>query len=432
MSVRKILHAADVHLDSPMRNLEAYPDAPVDAFQGATRRALGNLVNLAIDQQVDLVVIAGDLYDGDWDDAHTGLHFVGQATRLRNAEIPLVVIRGNHDAALRMTRSIGLPANPDGSAIMLSHDRVDMRVFDSVGIAVHGRSFANKAETSDLSIDYPSPIVGMFNLGLLHTCLTGSEGHENYAPTQPDRLAAKGYDYWALGHIHDRRECHAPGQAPIVFSGNVQGRHIREVGAKGCLILEIDAHNQIRSQFHALDVARWAAFRHDATQDSSTDDLLDAFRDWLTDELAAAEQRPLAVRVRVQGRTPLHATLHRQSIGLENELRSLALQIGSGQVWIESLRLRTTGPAQSQPASAADMAATGVDDSLRQVFAECRGEEWRERIETWLKPLWDRLPPALVGDAIEPFSPREPELVRRWIDQVEPELLGRLQDGEET
>jgi len=91
MSIRKILHAADIHLDSPMQNLEAYPDAPVEEFRGATRVALTNMVDLAISQNVDLVVIAGDLYDGDWDDAHTGLFFVGQASRLRSAGIPIVV-----------------------------------------------------------------------------------------------------------------------------------------------------------------------------------------------------------------------------------------------------------------------------------------------------------------------------------------------------
>src|SRR5690606_6510632 len=125
MSVRKILHAADVHLDSPLQNLEAYPDAPVDSFRGATRQALANLVDLAIAQRVDLVVIAGDLYDGDWDDAHTGLFFVSQARRLRDAAIPLVVIRGNHDAALLMTQKLRLPDNPDGSALMLDHLAVD-------------------------------------------------------------------------------------------------------------------------------------------------------------------------------------------------------------------------------------------------------------------------------------------------------------------
>lgn len=423
MSVRKILHAADVHLDSPMRNLESYPDSPSAEFAGATRRALANLVDLAIGQRVDLVVIAGDLYDGDWDDAHTGLYFVGQATRLRDAGIPLLVIRGNHDAALRMTQSIRLPTNPDGSSILLSHQQVESRVFPSLGIAVHGQSFANQAETADLSAQYPNATSGMFNLGLLHTCLTGSDGHANYAPTSPAKLTAKGYDYWALGHVHDRRECHGPGQPPIVFSGNTQGRHIGEVGAKGCLILEVDAHQRVVSRFHPLDVARWALLAHDATRDASTDDLLSDFQTWIGQELSAAEFRPLAVRVRVAGSTALHDQYHQHAARLENDLRSLALQAGSGQVWIEQLRIRTTQPL----APGAD--TTPGLESLHHVIEQLRQDSLKgERVATWLKPLWDKLPSGLVGDALEPLSASNPEALERWVEQVEPELRGRLRD----
>jgi DNA repair exonuclease SbcCD nuclease subunit len=462
-SVRKILHAADVHLDSPMRNLEAYPDAPIDAFVGATRRALSNLVDVAIRQRVDLVVIAGDLYDGDWDDAHTGLYFVGQAARLREAGIPLVMIRGNHDAALRMTQSIELPRNPDGSEILMAHDRVDRRVFESLGIVVHGRSFATQAETADLASQYPDAIRGMFNLGLLHTCLTGSEGHQDYAPTSPERLRVKGYDYWALGHIHDRRECQGAGDPPIVFSGNTQGRHIREVGPKGCLILNVDPDNRVESRFVPLDVARWGVMHHDATEDADTDGLLAAFRVWLSREIAASEGRPLAVRVRVSGRTAMHDRYRQASARLENDLRSVALQSGIGQVWLESLRLRTSPPRTRREGE--------LESAIRQVFGEIRGKalssadhdrpevadgsgsdgkplskpesqaidpesqaidpERIAKVASWVKPLWDKLPTALIGDPIEPFAASDPGLVARWLEDAEPGLLGRFGDLED-
>ena len=225
MSVRKILHAADIHLDSPLQKLDVYENAPVEQIRGASRRALENLVQLAIDQTVDLVVIAGDLYDGDWPDQNTGLFFVSQAARLVNAGIPLVVIRGNHDAANVMTATLPLPTNPDGSEIMLSSEQVDSRLFESIGIAVHGRSFRSRAETENMALAYPQPRSGLFNLGLLHTSLTGVEGHEPYAPCTPAQLADKNYDYWALGHVHTRAMCGLKDAAPVVFSGNVQGRH---------------------------------------------------------------------------------------------------------------------------------------------------------------------------------------------------------------
>lgn len=431
MTVRKILHAADVHLDSPLQNLEAYPDAPVEAFRGATRLALRNLVDLAIDQRVDLVVIAGDLYDGDWDDAHTGLFFVGQAARLREAAIPLVVIRGNHDAALQMTQTLRLPDNPDGSALMLDHLQVDRRVFPDIDIAVHGRSFATRAVTEDLSRDYPQALPGMFNLGLLHTCLSGSEGHENYAPTSPEQLLRKGYDYWALGHIHARREYQADGQVPIVFSGNIQGRHVRETGAKGCLILNIDPANRVTSEFHPLDVVRWCVFEHDISQDQQTDDALDAFGPWLESQLQEAEQRPLAVRVRLIGASPLHDAYHQAAHALEGDLRSIALQFGRGRVWFEQLRMRTHRRGTAAPSSgfAFGPDADGPYASLHHVMEQMRTDPQIGReLAALLKPLWDKLPSELLGDRLEPLRADCPEALGRWIDDAEPELVQRLQN----
>ncbi len=431
MTVRKILHAADVHLDSPLQNLEAYPDAPVEAFRGATRLALRNLVDLAIDQRVDLVVIAGDLYDGDWDDAHTGLFFVGQAARLREAAIPLVVIRGNHDAALQMTQTLRLPDNPDGSALMLDHLQVDRRVFPDIDIAVHGRSFATRAVTEDLSRDYPQALPGMFNLGLLHTCLSGSEGHDNYAPTSPEQLLRKGYDYWALGHIHARREYQADGQVPIVFSGNIQGRHVRETGAKGCLILNIDPANRVTSEFHPLDVVRWCVFEHDISQDQQTDDALDAFGPWLESQLQEAEQRPLAVRVRLIGASPLHDAYHQAARTLEGDLRSIALQYGRGRVWFEQLRMRTHRRGTAAPSSgfAFGPDADGPYASLHHVMEQMRTDPQIGReLAALLKPLWDKLPSELLGDRLEPLRADCPESLGRWIDDAEPELVQRLQN----
>lgn len=429
MSHRKILHAADVHLDSPMRNLEAYPDAPVDAFRGATRRALAKLVDLAISERVDLVVIAGDLYDGDWDDAHTGVFFAGQAARLRDAGIPIVVLRGNHDAAVLMSKTIRLPDNPDGSAIMLDWKSVERREFPSLGVVVHGRSFETRAVTEDLSLAYPDAIRGMFNLGVLHTSLTGSEGHETYAPTSPEKLRRKGYDYWALGHVHQRRECQAAGEPPIVFPGNIQGRHVRETGPKGCVILEIDSQNRVTTVFHPLDVVRWEVFHHDASQDRRSDDLLDAFSHWLDESLIAAESRPLAVRVRVGGMTPLHESYHREAAALENELHAIAVQRGSDRVWIERLRIRTSLPKSAGTKSS--RGDEGAYASLSAVLDQMRSGEAAESVPPLLKPLWDKLPRTLVGDPLDPLAP-SPERIEGWLDRAAPDLLHRLQDEEQS
>src|SRR5271166_6576780 len=93
------IHAADIHLDSPLKGLERYENAPVERIRWATRRALTRLIDLAIDKCVDFVLIAGDLYDGDWRDYSTLQHLKRELGRLRDQRIPVILIAGNHDAA---------------------------------------------------------------------------------------------------------------------------------------------------------------------------------------------------------------------------------------------------------------------------------------------------------------------------------------------
>ena len=227
----KFLHAADIHLDSPLRGLQRYEGAPVDEIRQASRRALENLVQLAIDQSVAFVLIAGDLYDGDWKDHRTGLYFVSQMVRLREAGIPVIAIAGNHDAANKMTRTLPLPENVH----MLDHKRPETFCLDQWGVAIHGQSFATGAVLEDLSAAYPPAVGGMLNIGLLHTCATGREGHQPYAPCTIPGLISKHYDYWALGHAHGHEVLNR--EPDIIFSGNVQGRHIHEHGPKGCMLV---------------------------------------------------------------------------------------------------------------------------------------------------------------------------------------------------
>jgi len=345
---RRVLHAADIHLDSPLQKLNAYEQAPVDRIRGASRRALENLVALAIQQEVDLVVIAGDLYDGDWPDQNTGLFFVEQARRLIHAGIPLAIIRGNHDAANVMTSTLPLPKNPDGSEIMMRSEKVDSRDFEDIGITVHGQSFQKRAETANLAARYPAPHSGMFNLGLLHTSLTGAEGHEPYAPTTPAELIDKGYDYWALGHVHTRASHGTEDSAPIHFSGNLQGRHIRECGPKGCLIVDIDSNNRCTTEFHPLDVVRWYRHPIDVSDIQHTDEVADSFQQWLGDSLGGNGDQLAVVRVELTGDCPIHDALHQKRNRLWSDLQSIAIAHGHGSVWLENLKVHTTSLARSK------------------------------------------------------------------------------------
>ncbi|MFN2359255.1 MAG: exonuclease SbcCD subunit D [Desulfotignum sp.] len=194
------IHTADIHLDSPLKGLEAHEDAPVQEIRKATRRAFDNLINLAVEKAVDFVLIAGDLYDGDWKDYNTGLFFADRMGKLSRAGIRVFIVSGNHDAASQITRVMPLPEN----VTLFSHKAPESVVLDNIGVVIHGRSYAARAVTDNLAAGYPLFHAGYFNIGLLHTALTGREGHEKYAPCTLDDLTSRGYDYWALGHVHKR------------------------------------------------------------------------------------------------------------------------------------------------------------------------------------------------------------------------------------
>src|SRR5262245_22532176 len=196
----KFVHAADLHLDSPLRGLVRYDGAPVERMRAATRHALVNLVDLCLAEDAAFLLLAGDLFDGDWRDYGTGLFFLSEMARLRPAGIHVYLVRGNHDAASHVTRYLKLPEHVHE----LSWRRPETLVLEDRGVAIHGQSFATRAVTEDLATHYPDAIRDLLNVGLLHTCADGREGHERYAPCSVETLRNKGYDYWALGHVHAR------------------------------------------------------------------------------------------------------------------------------------------------------------------------------------------------------------------------------------
>jgi DNA repair exonuclease SbcCD nuclease subunit len=254
----RFVHAADLHLDSPLRGLEADPAAPAETIRGATRRALGGLVDLAIQENVEFVLIAGDIYDGDWPDFGTGLFFANQTRRLEQAGIPVFAIRGNHDAANRMTRSLRMP-----HVTVFDHARAHTHRLERIGVAIHGQSFADQAVTEDLSRAYPPPVPGLFNIGMLHTSAEGYTAHARYAPCEVARLRSHGYDYWALGHVHERQVL---AEDPwIVFPGNLQGRHVNETGAKGASLVTVTDGRVASVEHRVLDVLAGRTSRSPST-----------------------------------------------------------------------------------------------------------------------------------------------------------------------
>jgi DNA repair exonuclease SbcCD nuclease subunit len=320
-----------------MHGLTRYEGAPVEMLRGATRRAFEDLVDLAIHEQVGCVIIAGDLYDGDRDDFNTAIFLQQRLRRLTEAGIACAILLGNHDAANEITRRLQLP---DGSFVF-SAQHPETRELPDLGLALHGRSYPTRAVTEDLAGDYPRPIDGLLNVGVLHTCLDGAPGHERYAPCSARQLFDFGYQYWALGHIHQQRLL-TEGGVHVVFPGNLQGRHARELGPKGAVLVEYDAGAVLGVEHRSLDVVRWERAVVDAAGALTVDEILHHLDVEIDRARSQADGRPLALRVQIEGRTEAYDALVNDHERFDAQVRA---DFGADeQVWIERVELAVRRP----------------------------------------------------------------------------------------
>lgn len=413
----KFIHAADIHLDSPLVKLDAYEGAPAGVIRSATRRAFENLVQIAIDAQVAFVLIAGDLYDGDWKDYNTGLYLVAQLSRLREAGIQVLIVAGNHDAASTITKSLRLPENVH----LFPSDRPATIRLKGLDVAVHGRSFATQAVKTDLSLSYPPAVPGCLNIGLLHTCATGREGHEPYAPCTPEGLREKGYDYWALGHVHRREVLFE--DPPVVFAGNTQGRHARETGPKGCLLVSVDGVGRLVLDFKSLDVVRWESVVVDAAEIDHGYGLIDRFREILSKQLELNPDVLTVLRVTAEGRTPAYEEIVSDPERWVNEIRAAAVDEGGERVWVEKVMLRT------QPPHAGSQKHEGAVGELLALIDELSANPaGLGSLASELADLEKKLPREF-RDAAESWRPEDPDWLRRLLAEAGPLLVRRLLQG---
>jgi DNA repair exonuclease SbcCD nuclease subunit len=410
----RFLHAADIHLDSPLKGLEVYEDAPVDEIRGATRRAFDNLIDLAVEEEVGFVLLAGDLYDGDWKDYNTGLFFVDRMGRLRKANIPVFIVSGNHDAASQINKALPLPEN-----VTLFPTRKPTTVLlENLGVAIHGQGYSSRAVLDNIAAGYPQRDPHYFNIGLLHTALNGRPGHEPYAPCSPDDLRSKGYDYWALGHIHQRE---VVSRDPwIVFPGNIQGRHVQETGTKGATLVTLEEGQVTQVEHRELDVLRWALCQVNLSECETTGAVSEQVRLAMEREQNRADGRTLAVRLVLEGQCPVHARLFDRSVQLTEEFRGLAA--GLGDVWLEKVLFRTHRKTSLEAILGEDTPLTGLLEAVENLeLGKGRILELVPEIET----LRSRLPSEfLEGEDL--FSPGEPELLDEIREEIKELLVAKL------
>ena len=339
----RFLHAADVHLDSPCSSRS---ETVRHQLRDASRLAFQRLVDLALSEGVDAVLIAGDLFDDERLSFQTERFLLEQLHRLDTEEIPVVYATGNHDPGRAGLRSVELPWPGN---VTIARDRTPVRVaIEGAGRESEGRELRGivtaaghetATERGDLTTVFPAPEGRLAEIAVLHTQVVdspGSAAHQNYAPSQLDGLRGSGHDYWALGHVHKRSVlCEHPG---IHYSGNLQGRTHGERGAKGCLLVEVKPGAPPDVEFKKLAPIQWEDVEiRDPSQATTLDALIETIAEGWDGVTGGETETDWIGRIRVSGATPLWRELSgeddqdqlREEVAYRLGLLDLTLEIGS-------------------------------------------------------------------------------------------------------
>ncbi len=336
----RFVHAADIHLDSPLRSLALRSPELAELISNATRQAFVRIIDLCLAEQVDALLIAGDLYDGDQSSMKTARFLAEQLRRLDQAGIRTFVIRGNHDAMSRITKELVLP-----DSVKVFGGRAEALELPGpagrVPIVIHGLSFAQPHAPESLLGKYRPPVEGAVNIGMLHTSLAGTPGHDLYAPCSLADLRASGFRYWALGHVHKRSiiEDHCV----IAMPGMPQGRDINEAGPKSVSLVTVGDDRSITIEERLTSLAQFERVTVDATGIEDWRELVSGVARALESTRSAIASAHLVARLQVVGATSLAWRIRRDIDLLKAEADDRAAVIGS--CWVEKLESACQPPA---------------------------------------------------------------------------------------
>ena len=333
----KFVHAADLHIDSPVVGLKSRNDVVGARVQEAGYEALDNLVKLCLKEAVDFLLVAGDVYDGAIRSPRAQLRFRDALAELADAGIQSFVVHGNHDPLNGRYSSIRWP---DAAHFFGAEPEWAEATRDGESIArIQGVSYPQRDVTENLAARFSEPPDGeLFSIGLLHCNLGGDPAHPNYAPCTVDDLKAKQHTYWALGHIHKSGVPYRDQFTTIVYPGNVQARAADEPGARGCYVVQVDGAGVVDLEFRALDVVRWDVREVSIEGLVGVDDLRDEVMNALEVALLAGDGRDVVCRLTLTGRGPVHADLA-DPVAKEEFVVDLqeGLSMVSPWVWLERL-----------------------------------------------------------------------------------------------
>ncbi len=415
----KFIHTADVHLDSPLKGLSQYQDAPLDLLRGATRLAFSGLIDMALEEKVAFVIIAGDLYDGTWKDCNTGHFFISEMNRLRKGKIRCFLLYGNHDAESQITKNLSLPDN----VYRFSSRKADTFSLEDFRVSVHGQSFKERDTFVNLVDDYPDPVLGNFNIGVLHTGIGGYAAHAKYAPCTLDQLKTKGYEYWALGHIHQKEKLHE--NPHIIFSGNLQGRKINEQGPKGAVLVTVDDNSVSHMDWVYPDVVRWKQIEIDLTSCEQREDALRLSEEAIHKVFEQyAEGRTLAIRIVFNNCSGFLNSIDFDENHFREDLQGIGIGNYGDELWIEKIKFIASQDIENETLK------NHVDAvyELKKLLGEAtKDEDLIKNITDDMKKLLSKLPLEIRSDKdLALITYLESNKTEKLVEEVTPFLISSL------
>jgi exonuclease SbcD len=340
MKTLKFIHCADLHIDSPFKGIANINPEVAQLLRQSTFQSFNKIIDVALSEQVDFVLIAGDIYDCENKSLRAQLKFRDGLSRLTKQGIQSFIVYGNHDPINGWKATLQWP---DG-VHFFPGDKVECKHFEKNGEVVaniYGISFIKRDVTDNLALKFPQAEKNVPCIGLLHANVGGRKEYEPYSPCTIEHLSSKGMDYWALGHVHTHEIIKAANPA-IVYPGCSQSRNARETGQKGCCLVTQTSGRDTEIKFITTDVIRYAQDSLDISDCSTPDDVITSSTGKCR-EISVAMDRCLSlIRLSLTGRTELHTELQKGN-GIEGISEQIREQLAEEKpiIWLEKLILHT-------------------------------------------------------------------------------------------
>jgi len=380
------IHTADLHLDSPFSGISENNQDLSERLVNATFEAYDTIIDICIEKEVDFLLIAGDVYDSANKSLYAQLRFISGLKKLSAKGIQAIIAHGNHDPLNGWSATLDWPENVH----IMSGDIIDTfqpEIDNTHVVTIVGTSYLEQHIWTNLAQKFPKrENNAIFTIGLLHCMVGSSTEHDPYAACTMQDLKDLDYDYWALGHIHVPSVINETNPV-VVYSGNPQGRHIKEAGSRGCYHVTVDTKNEISMEFIETDTIRWHIEEISIEDMESDEDLINQIRECIDIIHDGAEGRSVICRLILTERGPLHRTLVKEGV-IDDILQHLREEenLASQFVWIERLVNNTSMPIER---SVLLERKDFVGDIVRIVDELCQDEESLESLKASLEPLFE-------------------------------------------